>query len=188
MDKQGYAGNNGNGFPFILLFCGVAFLGACGTAKETPETVMDRAALPEVRADVPAAVSEIREIKFNHLHKEDAHKDLHLAGQLFTKSGEGGAVQIRPCAGCTVVLRGIKDTSTVARLTTANDGYFSFHGQRAAYSLITMNPGMNRVELDHLEFDTEGVTTIKIVNANGGAVERFRVSKSGTNYTWTMVQ
>lgn len=90
---------------------------------------MDRTVIPEVKAAAPAGVSKIREIKFHYLHQKDRHRDLHLAGQLFTKSSEGVATQIRPCAGCTVILRGLKDTSTVARLKTESDGYFFFPGE-----------------------------------------------------------
>lgn len=36
-----------------------------------------------------------------------------------------------------------------------------------AYSLTTDHPGLNRVALDLLTFDSEGVTTIKIIIAIG---------------------
>jgi hypothetical protein len=176
------------GHPAIILFMLLLCFGlSCRTAKKADQ-VVDRTSIPEARADVPSGISEIRELKFNHIHKEDTHKDLHFSGRIFTKEQVNGITKISPCSNCTVLLRGVTDTSTVARLTTESDGYFSFHGQVNTYSLTLNNPGYNQVFIDRLEFEPEGITSLLLVNAKGNATERFSVSKIGSNYTWTKVQ
>lgn len=169
------------------LLAGIGFtallISSCAATK--PETVLDRAATPEVSAAAPAGVSEIRELKFHKVANENGHAALHLQGQLFTKSSEGGGIQIRPCGNCTVLLNTPNDTSTHVRLTTESDGYFVFNGRNQIYTLSLANPGHNPLDLGAITFEGEGITTIRLINAAGNKQERFAVIKTGKEYSWT---
>jgi hypothetical protein len=169
----------------LLISCGFLFYG-CASFKD--RDVINRSAVPEVRAEVPASESEIREIKYYKQQKEARHKDLHISGQLFTKEVVNGSVQIRPCAKCIVTLRTPNDTSMVANLPTESDGYFTYHGLAGTFKIIINNPGYNQIELGNIDFQTSGVTAIKIISAAGTGQERIMVSKTGSDYSWSKIQ
>ena len=170
--------------PNALLtsICLAALLSSCATTK--PDAVLDRSATPEISAEAPADVSEIRELKFHKVPHESGHAALHLQGQLFTKSSVNGSIQIRPCGNCTVLLNAPGDTSTHVRLTTESDGYFAFNGRNQVYTLSLANPGHNSIDLGAISFEGEGITTIRLINAAGNKQERFSVTKTGKEYTW----
>lgn len=172
-------------FSFFLLPA-ILFL-SCGTAKET--TVLDRSTRPEVVAGVPVNASEIREVKFHKLGSESGHQVIHLRGQLFKKvDSGGGSVQISPCGGCVISLTSSGDTTITANLTTEQDGYFQFNGKVLPYTFTLNNAGMNPLVLESVEFDKEGIMTMKIIQAGGTTPERFRITKTGNTYTWSKVQ
>lgn len=156
---------------------------SCGTGK-----VLDRSFRPEVRAEIPVTSSEIREVTFRPLKNASGPEALHLTGQLFTKSEEGGRTQIRPCAGCVIRLTTTADTSLFATMTTLRDGYFVFHGKAFPYTLTLANAGMNPLVLENIELQREGNTTIRVINATGNMPERFRLTKTGELYSWDKVQ
>lgn len=169
---------------FLLL---VAFFLSCGTAKEA--VVLDRNARPEVVAGVPVSASEIREVKFHKVGSETGHQVIHLRGQLFKKvDSGGGSVQISPCGGCVIHLTSPGDTTITANLTTEADGYFQFNGKVLPYTFTLDNPGMNPLVLESVEFDKEGIMTMKIIQAAGSTPERFRITRSGATYSWSRVQ
>jgi hypothetical protein len=161
-------------------------LGACATRKA--DAVLDRTVTPEIRADVPPTVSEIRELKYHKLGSEAGHETLHIRGQLFTKTAEGGTTQIRPCGGCVIQLNTPTDTSTHVRITTESDGYFTFNGRNSTYTISLANPGHNPLELGGIQFEQEGITTLRIINAAGNTPERFTVVKTGTEYSWSKLR
>ena len=161
-------------------------LSACAVRKA--DAVLDRTVVPEVMADVPATASEIRELKFHKLGSEAGHETLHIRGQLFTKSTEGGTTRISPCSNCVVLLNTPSDTSTHVRVTTESDGYFVFNGRNGTYTINLANPGHNPLQLGAVEFQQQGITTLRIINAAGNTPERFTVTKNGELYTWSKVQ
>lgn len=169
--------------PATLLagFCFTALL-YCSCATTKADAVLDRATTPEVSAEVPAGVSEIRELKHHKVAAENG--SLHLQGQLFTKTSENGTTRIRPCGNCTVLLNTPNDTSTHVRINTENDGYFVFNGRNQVYTLSLANPGHNTVDLGAITFEGEGITTIRLINAAGSTQERFAIVKTGKEYTW----
>ena len=168
------------------LLAGLCFttllVSSCATSKA--DSVLDRTTTPEVSADAPAGVSEIRELKYHRVANDNTQETLHLQGQLFTKSSENGAVSIRPCGNCTVLLNTPSDTSTHVRLTTESDGYFVFNGRNQVYTLSLANPGYNPLDLGAITFEGQGVTTIRLINAAGNTQERFAVTKTGKEYSW----
>lgn len=168
-------------FAALLLFS--ALWTSCGTGK-----VLDRTFRPEVRAEVPVTRSEIREVTFRPLHRESGPEALHLTGQLFTKTEEGGRTQIRPCAGCVIRLTTSADTSLTATMTTLRDGYFVFNGKAFPYTLTLANAGMNPLVLENIELERVGNTTLRVINAAGNTPERFRLTKTGAQYSWNKVQ
>ncbi|HEY1113450.1 MAG TPA: hypothetical protein VGE66_07805 [Chitinophagaceae bacterium] len=168
-------------FALFLLFSLIWV--SCGTGN-----VLDRGFRPEVRAEVPVDSSEIREITFRKLNSEGGHEALHLTGQLFVKSTEGGSTRIRPCAGCRIRLTTTADTSLSANLTTLRDGYFEFNGKVFPYTLTLTNAGMNPLVLENIEMEREGNTIIRVINAAGNTPERFRLKKTGVVYSWDKVQ
>jgi hypothetical protein len=183
MDKQRLVKDIRNlSFAFLAL----VFALSCTTTKEVD--VLDRTAVPEVRADMPVTVSEIREVKFQKTASESGHQVLHLKGMLFTKSASGGSTQIRPCSGCVVKMTSPADTSIAANLTTQSDGYFEFNGILLPYTFTTNTPGMNPLVIEGVEFEKEGFSTLKVVQAAGSTPERFRVTKTSEGYTWTKLQ
>lgn len=155
------------------------------TGISCASTQFDRTKVPEVESNVPATTSEIRELKHKKIRSEQGPRDLHISGQLFTKGIEASNVNIKPCSACLVELRALQDTSVVVRITTENDGYFSFHGKNYTFSLLSNNPGLNKILIDRVNFDTAGLTTIRIVNAIGNRSENFFVTQTGKNYSWT---
>lgn len=170
-----------------LLFCSMLFaiffmIAGCATTGKLEN--LNRSEIPQVNAGVSATTSEIREIKFYHAHKEDGHTDLHIVGQLFTKSAAGGTTQIKPCGNCIVKLTTQADTSIKINITTESDGYFTYHGQNMPYLLTIQNDGHNRMEIGPVDFTSEGATVLKIINATGSGTENFRVTRNGKNYTW----
>jgi hypothetical protein len=169
------------------LLAGVCFsaclLSSCATTAKT-DAVLDRSATPGVSAEVPAEVSEIRELKFHKLPTVGKPATLRLEGQLFTKSSENGSIQIRPCGNCTVQLDTPSDTSTHVRITTESDGYFVFNGRNQPYTLSLANPGYNPLYLGAVSFEDQGVTTIRLINAAGNKQERFSIVKTGREYSW----
>lgn len=156
---------------------------SCGTEK-----VLDRSFRPEVRAEVPVSSSEIREVTFRKLKSERGHQGLHLTGQLFIKSDEGGRAQIKPCAGCEIRLTTTADTSLSANIMTLSDGYFQFNGKVLPYTLTITNKGLNTIILETIELDREGLTILRVINAAGNTLERFRLTKNGDQYSWDKVQ
>lgn len=150
--------------------------------------MLDRTDVPQVINDVPAGVSEIREVKFNSAGSEIGHEVLHLRGMLFTKSVAGGNTQITACGGCTIRITTPDDTTITANVTTHKDGYFEYNGKILSYTLMLDNPGMNPVVIESVPFQKEGFVTMKIVQAAGSTPERFRITRAGNNYTWEKVQ
>lgn len=172
---------------FFFYLLAVTFFLSCGTAKET--AVLDRSARPEVVAGVPVSASEIREVQFHKVSSETGHQVIHLRGQLFKKvDSGGGSVQISPCGGCIINLTSSSDTTITANLTTEQDGYFQFNGKVLPYTFTLNNPGMNPLVLESVEFDKEGIMTLKIIQAAGSTPERFRITKTGHTYSWSRVQ
>lgn len=163
-----------------VLLAVVVCAAACATTKLEN---LDRNAIPQVNSNVAANVSEIREIKYYHDHKEDSHKDLHIAGQLFTKSQVNGISQIKPCGNCVIKLS-TADSTISANITTESDGYFSFHSENRTYILTIANPGHNQMQIGPMDFVSEGATVFKIINAAGNSSERFTVTRNDKNYTW----
>jgi hypothetical protein len=173
--------------PSVITIAFAAFLfSACATRKA--DAVLDRTVAPEVRADVPATASEIREVKYHKLGSEAGHETLHIRGQLYTKSTEGGTTRIQPCSSCVIQLNTPNDTSTHVRITTESDGYFVFNGRSGTYTISLTNPGHNPLQLGAIEFQQQGITTLRIINAAGSTPERFTVTKNGELYTWSKVQ
>lgn len=154
-------------------------------AFRSADSVVDRNKIPVVVAGVPASSSEIRELSFNKVAGESGHKDLHIRGMLFTKKDNGGGGEIVPCSGCIVMLKGLKDTSVVIRMTTEHDGYFTFHGESGVFSLVLNNGGHNTVTIEPIQFDPGGVTSMVLVNASGNQSERFNITHRDHLYTWT---
>lgn len=170
---------------FLVLIFSLIFL-SCTIYKEGE--LINRSALQEIRPNSPVNESEIREIKFNKHANEYGHKDLHINGQLFTKSIVNGNTQIRPCAGCMVVLTMPSDSSVRVNMTTEKDGFFSFQGQATMYSVFINNSGFNQMKIGNVSFETGGITTFKIINAAGTRTDSFIVSKNGPDYTWSRMQ
>jgi hypothetical protein len=170
----------------LFLFSAALAL-SCRTPRETG--LLDRNFRPQVIAGVPGGASEIREVLFHKVPGESGHEVLHLRGQLFTKTATGGgSVQISPCNACVISITTPEDSTISANLTTAADGYFEFNGKLLPYTFTLKNPGLNPLVIESVPFDKEGVTTIRIIQAGGATPERFRVTKSGNNYTWAKVQ
>lgn len=159
---------------------------ACATVKR--DEYLDRNAIPEVRAEVPANISEIRELKFHGLGEEVGHKDVHLKGQLFTKSQVGGRTQIKPCSGCLIGLRGPNDTANRANLTTLPDGYFEFNGAIDFNKILVTAPHHNQLEISNVNLTFGGISTLKLIVAAGSTKERFMVAKNENEFTWSRVQ
>ena len=174
-----------NHSSLVLLIGVLFFFSSCAIAKK--DQALNRSYAPEARAGVPANVSEIRELQFNKLSSENNREVLYLAGQLFTKSLVGSQVQIVPCAGCIVLLRTPDDTSTRVRIQTEKDGYFEFQGKNQTYSISLDNPEMNRMDLGNVDFEKNGITTLRIISAEGNTAEHFVVTKTGVKYTWVRV-
>lgn len=170
----------------VLLILVLFFFSSCAIAKR--DQALNRSYAPEARAGVPIGVSEIRELQFNKLSSENTREVLYLAGQVFTKSLVGGQAQIVPCGGCIVLLRTPDDTSTRVRILTEKDGYFEFHGRNQTYSISLDNPEMNRMDLGNVDFEKNGITTLRIISAEGNTPEHFVVTKTGLTYTWARVQ
>lgn len=166
----------------LVLICSLIFI-SCSIFKEGE--LIDRSALQEIRPNSPANESEVREIKFNNHANQYGFKDLYINGQLFTKSVVNGNTEIRPCAGCLVILTTPSDSSVRVNMTTEKDGFFSFHGQTTIYSVFINNSGFNRIKIDNVSFETGGITTFKIINAAGTGIDSFIVSKNGPEYTWS---
>lgn len=150
--------------------------------------LINRTASQEVSYNVPANESEIRELKYNSHPNKIGHKDLRINGQLFTKKLVDGNAQIRPCEGCAIILTTPNDGSVKVNMTTEKDGFFSFHGQSTIYSVFINNPGFNQIKIGNISFETEGITTFKIINAVGNRMDSFTVVKNGLDYTWTKNQ
>lgn len=172
----------GKGFFAILPLFSILWM-SCGTGK-----ALDRTIRPEVRVEVPAGSSEIREVDFRRLRSESGHEDLHLSGQLFIKSEQDGRTQIRPCGGCRIRLTTTADTSLTANMTTLRDGYFEFNGKVLPYTLTLAIAGMNPLVLENIELQREGLTILRVINAAGNTPERFRLTKTGDLYSWDKVQ
>jgi hypothetical protein len=174
LNRQGF-------FTFLPLFS-ILWM-SCGTGK-----ALDRTMRPEVRAEVPVGSSEIREVAFRKLKSESGHEDLHLSGQLFIKSEQGGKTQISPCVGCRIKLTTTGDTTLTANMTTLRDGYFEFNGKVLPYTLTLAIAGMNPLVLENIELEREGLTILRVINAAGNKPERFRLTKAGDLYSWDKVQ
>ena len=150
--------------------------------------VMDRTSVPAVDPAIGDSQSEIRELKYTRMRDENDHKDLHITGQLFTKNISNGTSKITPCSNCMVQLTTPADTSVRINLTTESDGYFSFEGRNAGYVITMNNAGHNRVVIGPITFQSEGITSIRIINAAGSANEKFIVTKTGKQYNWSLVR
>ena len=177
--------NLNNALFFSIMFLSACLLFACATAKR--EGVIDRSTIPEVRADVPLSVPEIRELKFHGMSEEVGHKDVHLRGQLFTKSQVGSSIQIRPCVGCLIGLRNINDTANRANLTTQQDGYFEFNGAIDFNTITVKAPNHSQLEINNLNLEHGGISTLKMILAPGTKADRYTVSKNGNDFTWSKV-
>lgn len=167
--------------PLLVLTSVLAFSCAIRSADQ----VVDRNKIPAVSPGVASTSSEIRDLTFNRVAGESGHKDLHIRGMLFTKRDNGGGSQIVPCSGCAVMLKGIKDTSVVVKLTTENDGYFNFHGESGIFTLTLNNVGHNSVVIEPIQFESGGVTSMVLINAVGDLAERFNITQNGRTYTWS---
>jgi hypothetical protein len=170
----------------VMVFLTACILFACATVNR--DKFLDRNAVPELRTDVPANASEIRELKFHGMVEEEGHKDVHLKGQLFTKSQVGSSTQIRPCSGCVIGLRGTNDTTNRANLTTQPDGYFEFNGAIDFNTIRVTIPNHNQLEISNVNLTHGGISTIKLIVAAGSSKERFMVSKNENAFTWTKTQ
>jgi len=170
---------------FLVLVFSLIFP-SCTVYKEGE--LIDRSAVQEISLRTPANESEIREIKFNNYANQYGFKDLYINGQLFTKSVVDGDIEIRPCAGCLVILTTPSDSSVKVNMTTEKDGFFSFHGQATIYSVFIDNSGFNRMKINNVSFETGGITTFKIINAAGTGIDNFIISKNGPDYTWSRIQ
>ena len=166
---------------YYILFSSTVIIAGCATAKTEG---WNRTEVPLANMNVPISASEIREIKYYKSIKESGHKDLHMEGQVFTKTNAGGTTQIKPCGSCVVRLSIPADTSIKINVITESDGYFSYHGQNKAFVLTLENAGHNRMEIGPIEFNSEGTTIFKIINAAGSSSERVYVTKNEKNYTW----
>lgn len=166
----------------LIVTSGATISSSCVSRKPTESTERKRT-LP-LNANVPANVSELREVKYSHSHKEDGDKDVHIIGQLFKKTVVNGVQQISPCSSCIIHLDTPTDTSIHINLTTEWDGYFTYHGKSMPYSLSVNMPGYNRIEIGAIEFIPEGKTSLLIVNGTGGGATRFTLTKNENSYTW----
>jgi hypothetical protein len=151
-------------------------------------SILNRSALPELRKDIAADVSEIRELKFNKVVSEAGHDDYHLQGQLFTKSVNNGGVQIAPCSACVVNISFVADTSNKVNMVTERDGFFKVHMKGSQYTITINNAGMNPMKLENIEPLSGGITTLKIINAIGSTTEQFMVLRQGQEYTWNKIK
>lgn len=149
---------------------------------------IDRTTTPEIDGTIPDGSSEIRELKYIATRQEKDHKVLHVQGQLFTKSALNGTSSIMPCNKCIVQLSTPGDTSLQMNLTTESDGYFSFEGKNAGYTIKLSNPGHKQVEIGPVFFQSGGVTSMKLINASGTGSEKFMVTQKGKAYSWQLVQ
>lgn len=186
MKKQNNTLIAGLGFKAFAVLAFSVLFSSCTIYREGE--VINRGTLQEIRVSSPVNESEIREITYNNHANEYGHKDLHINGQLFTKSVVDGNTQIRPCAGCMVLLTMPSDSSVRVNITTEKDGFFSFHGQATMYSVFINNSGFNRMEIGNISFETGGITTFKIINAAGTGLDRFKVVKTGSDYAWSRMQ
>jgi|GEM_PF-4662163 len=156
---------------------------AC-TATQQNKT-LNRSTLLSADPASPVNTSEIRELKFHRLGNSNNFGALQLQGQLFTKSEEFGVVVIKPCSGCFIQLKHPGDTTVKANIATKDDGYFEFVGERVPYLILIQNNGMNTIEIDSIDFQAGGITTLKLINAVGAGHDRFTVEKSEKSYRWT---
>ena len=165
---------------FIIAVMAVLLL-SCATVPRSK--VLDRSVMPEVKADVPADNSEIREITFHGIGEEKGHQDLHLVGQLFKKAALNG--QISPCAGCLVSFSNPSDSSVKATMVTEKDGFFEFDGKLVFNTITVTAPEHNKLELSNVSFDHGGITTMKLILAPGSGSERFVLIKNAKLFTWS---
>lgn len=166
-----------------LVLTNLLLFSCSGAKKQSSEIV----GIPEVRPEVPASVSEIRELR-HHTAKEEGHSDLDLSVQLFSKSGTAGRVRITPCTSCLLTLKGITDTSVTIRMTTNASGYAEFHGVKGVYSVALANPRHNKIVIDELDLEVGGKNHLVLINAQGNSTEKFAVTRTGEQYAWTKVQ
>ena len=165
---------------FIIVLAAVSFL-SCATVHRSK--VLDRNVMPEIKADVPANQSEIREITFHGLSEEKGHEDLHLLGQLFKKAEVNG--QISPCAGCLVSFSNPADSSVKATMVTEKDGFFEFDGKLLFNTITVSAPEHNKLELSNVSFDHGGITTMRLILAPGSGSERFVLNKNAKLFNWS---
>lgn len=165
---------------FLIALAAGSFL-SCATVPRSK--VLDRSVTLEVKADIPADHSEIREITFHGIGEEKGHQDLHLMGQLFKKSVVNG--QINPCAGCLISFSNPADSSVKATMVTENDGYFEFDGKLLFNTITVTAPEHHKLELSNVIFDHGGITTMKLILAPGTGTERFVLSKNAKLFNWT---
>jgi hypothetical protein len=168
----------------IFLFIVTLFV-ACTTIRG--DSSQDRST-PEVRTDVPITSSEIREIKFKKELSEAGHTDMHLKGQLYTKSIINGQTQISPCSGCVISLTSPTETTFSANMTTQSDGSFELHAKALPLKLTLNHTGLNPLIIENFVPMSGGMINIKIITAKGSTPEFFRVAKTGDTYTWSKVQ
>ncbi|HVG11957.1 MAG TPA: hypothetical protein VM843_03085 [Flavisolibacter sp.] len=167
-------------YYFIIALAAGSFL-SCATVQRSK--VLDRSVTPEVKADVPAHHSEIREITFHGLGEEKGHKDLHLLGQLFKKAEGSG--QISPCSGCLVSFSNPADSTVKATMVTEKDGFFEFDGKLLFNTITVSAPEHNKLELSNVSFDHGGITTMRLILAPGSGTERFVLNKNAKIFSWS---
>jgi hypothetical protein len=180
--------NKSNKWGSVSCLIAAILIAVLSCTPAQPGQVMDRTSVPAPDPKIGQGQSEIRELRYTRIRGENDHKDLHITGQLFTKSASNGSSQITPCSNCIVQLSTPGDTSVRINLTTESDGYFSFEGRNAGYAITLNNAGHNRVEIGPIFFQSEGVTSIRIINAAGTSNEKFIVTKNGKQYNWSLVQ
>jgi hypothetical protein len=164
-------------FIAISLFSG--FFISCATSKGHQEIV------PDVVPGISETTSEIRELK--HVSKaEEGHEVLNLTGHLYIKRSENGAVRILPCSKCNIVFRTVNDTATKGNMLTNENGEFSFNGLKSIFSFVLINQGLNKIEINGLDFSKGGKNSMVIINAAGDRTETFDVHKEGEEFKWIL--
>lgn len=165
------------GKVFILIFLISSFYVSCATSKSHTE------AIPEIMPGISETTSEIRELK--HVNKaEEGHEVLNLTGHLYIKRSENGAVRILPCRNCSIIFRTANDTTTKGNMRTNENGEFAFNGLKSIFSFVLINEGLNKIEINGIDFNKGGKNSMVIVNAAGNETETFDVHKEGEEFRW----
>lgn len=172
-----------NNILILFLYLSPFYCFSCTTTKGSTKTDI----LPALKDDVPINSSELRELR--HIEKKEAgHGDLHFSGQLFTKSLVNGSPQIKPCSGCIIHLTSKLDTSLKINISTKQNGYFEFDGQKSSFILLVNTTGFNKVTIEPLDLVIGGTNRLVLINAAGNAIENFSVVRTNKEYTWRKLQ